>query len=129
MPPSSRVLNPLKMNIPKPTKEDKQLFASLAPKDSRVSTKLVFGNDAAFVNGNMFFGIYGKEIFVRLPEDKAKELLREKGSGAFEPMPGHPMSGYFIVPRTWRNKPSELRKWVAKSLEWTSTLPAKKSRR
>lgn len=116
------------MNIPKPSKEDKDFFASHVPKDARVSTKLVFGNDAAFVNGNMFFGIYGKDVFVRLPEDKAKELLEEKGSGAFEPMPGHAMTGYYVVPKSWKGRP-QVQKWITTALDWTSTLPPKKPKK
>ncbi len=118
----------MKINIPKPTKEDKDTFTSPIPSDPRVTRSLVFGNDAAFVNGDMFFGIYGKDVFVRLPESMAKVLLREKGAGAFEPVAGHPMGGYFTLPRAWKDNPSERRKWVTMSLEWTSTLPPKKKR-
>lgn len=119
----------LKIRIPKPTKEDKELFLSLAPRKSEVTTRLVFGNDAAFVNGNMFFGMYGKDMFVRLPQDRASDLLSVKGSGPFEPVKGHPMSGYYIMPRAWRTKLPEARKWIAKSLEWASTLPQKSAKR
>ena len=118
----------LKISIPKPTKEDKDLFASLVPRQSVVSTRLVFGNDAAFVNGNMFFGIYGKDLFVRLPPDQAKELLGKTGAGAFEPVEGHPMSGYYVLPRAWRNMTPEARRWVDRSLEWASALPPKRKK-
>ena len=119
----------MKINIPKPTKADKVLFQSLVPKSPKVTAKLMFGNDAAFVNGNLFFGIYGPDLFVRLSQDDAKELLSFDGSRAFEPMPGRPMTGYIVVPRAWRNKPEELQDWVRRSLNWTATLPAKKPKR
>jgi TfoX/Sxy family transcriptional regulator of competence genes len=123
---SMATLSPdLDIKIPKPTKEDKSFFASLVPKDPRVTTRLVFGNDAAFVNGNMFFGIYGKDTFVRLPEGDGNALLKEKGSGPFEPMAGHPMKGYYTVPRAWRTTP-EASAWVSRSLRFAASLPAKK---
>jgi TfoX/Sxy family transcriptional regulator of competence genes len=119
----------MKINIPRATKEDKDLFASLVPRDSRVTTRLMFGNDAAFVNGNLFFGIYGKDTFVRLRGDQAKELLKEKGARPFEPMPGRPMSGYVVVPASWKVDPKQMRKWVRVALESASTLPSKKPKR
>ena len=119
----------MKIDIPKPRREVKELFAKLVPRDSRVTTKRVFGNDAAFVNRNMFFGIYGKDVFVRLPEANAKVLLGEKGSKPFEPVPGHAMRGYYMVPHAWKSRLSETRKWVTISLEWASSLPEKKAKR
>jgi TfoX/Sxy family transcriptional regulator of competence genes len=119
----------MKIRIPRATKEDKDLFASLVPKDSRVRTRLMFGNDAAFVNGNMFFGIYGKAILVRLPADKAQNLLKEKGARPFEPMPGRRMTGYVVVPEGWKDELPKLRKWVGIALEWGLALPPKKGKR
>jgi len=119
----------MKIRIPKATKEDKDLFTSLVAKDPRVRTRLMFGNDAAFVNGNMFFGIYGKAVLVRLPEDKAKDLLKEKGARPFEPMPGRKMTGYVVVPERWKSEPDQLRKWVSAALEWGLAFPPKKAKR
>jgi TfoX/Sxy family transcriptional regulator of competence genes len=119
----------VKVSIPRATKEEKDLFTSLVPKDSRVSTRLMFGNDAAFVNGNLFFGIYGKDLFVRLREDEAKELLKEKGSRPFEPMPGRPMRGYVVVPIAWKADLQQIRKWVGVALASTSTISPKKPKR
>jgi TfoX/Sxy family transcriptional regulator of competence genes len=114
------------LKIPRPTKDDKALFTRLTPKSPRITTRLMFGNDAAFVNGNLFFGIYGPDVFVRLPADEAKELLEEKGAKAFEPIRGHAMSGYLVLPRDWGKDSTKMEKWVSKALEWTSNLPAKK---
>jgi len=119
----------MKINIPKPTKADKDLFQSLVPRGPKVTTRLMFGNDAAFVNGNLFFGIYGEDVFVRLGQDDSKELLGHNGSRAFEPMPGRPMTGYIVVPKAWRKKPKELEDWVGRSLRWAAALPAKKPKR
>jgi TfoX/Sxy family transcriptional regulator of competence genes len=101
---------------------------SLVPKDPKVTVKLMFGNDAAFANGNLFFGVYGPSLFVRLPESEAKELLGKAGAGAFEPVAGHAMTGYYTVPSGWMGKPEQVRPWVSRSLKWTLTLPPKKKK-
>lgn len=90
---------------------------------------MMFGNDAAFANGNLFFGVYGADLFVRLPEEQARELLKSAGSGAFEPVKGHAMKGYYMVPRSWHRNPTRMKDWVQKSLEWTLTLPPKKGKK
>ena len=42
------------MEILKPTNADKENFRSVVPDDPRAEVKAMFGNLAAFVNGNMF---------------------------------------------------------------------------
>lgn len=89
----------------------------------------MFGNVSAFVNGNMFFGLFGNDLFVRLSSQDQSELLKHKGASNLEPMKGRPMKDYVVMPRTWYDKPETLRDWVAKSLAWTSKLPAKKAKK
>jgi TfoX/Sxy family transcriptional regulator of competence genes len=113
------------MKIPRPDGEDRAFFQSLLPKDPRVKVRPMFGNDAAFVNGNMFTGLFGKQLFVRLSEQDQEELLKEKGASKFAPMKGRPMSGYIVVPGAWRGDTEIASKWVARSLAWASGLPAK----
>jgi len=85
----------------------------------------MFGNEAAFVNGNMFAGLFGKELFVRLSVEDQVELLAEDGASRFAPMKGRPMSGYIVVPGAWRVNPKKVGVWVARSLAWSSRLPVK----
>jgi TfoX/Sxy family transcriptional regulator of competence genes len=89
-----------------------------------VTQRKMFGYPAAFINGNMFFGVFAEEMFVRLAEDDAAELNR-CGGRAFEPMPGRPMRGYVVLPRSIVENRAKLRKWVARSQEYASKLPAK----
>ena len=88
----------------------------------------MFGNEAAFANGNLFFGVYGDHLFVRLPEEEGKELLKHEGAGPFEPMPGRAMKGYYNVPKQWVDRPELMTEWVGRSLDWTLKLPSKKTR-
>lgn len=113
------------MKMPRPDSDDRAFFQSVVPKDPRVQVRPMFGNDAAFVNGNMFTGLFGEELFVRLSEEDQAELLKEKGASRFSPMEGRPMSGYIVVPKAWRANPAKASAWVARSLVWASGLPAK----
>ena len=54
------------MQMPKPTEADKDRFRSLVPDDPRIEVKPMFGNLGAFVNGNMFAGLFGPDIGVKL---------------------------------------------------------------
>ena len=105
------------MKIPRPDKESMDLFRSLVPEDDRVTVRPMFGNISAFVNGNMFFGIFGNDLFVRLSIEEREELLKNKGASVLEPMKGKPMKDYVVVPTTWRNRPETLNSWISKALE------------
>src|SRR3989449_8903716 len=119
----------LTLKIPRPDEGSKEFFKSILPDDPRVTVRLVFGNAAAFVNRTMFVGLWGNDLFLRLSDEDRKELLKNEGATNFEPMKGKPMKGYILIPRTWKTQPQTLRRWVARSLEWASELPAKKSKR
>ena len=86
----------------------------------------MFGNLAAFVNGNMFAGLYGNDVFVRLPDADRSRLLAEDGPSRFEPVPGRPMAGYVTLPSAWRDEPDRVRSWAIRSLEWAGQMPEKK---
>jgi TfoX/Sxy family transcriptional regulator of competence genes len=108
--------------MPKPSQEAKESFLALVPDDPVVTTKPMFGNLAAFVNGNMFTGLFGEGLFVRLSEEDLAEA-RKRGAQDFEPMPGRAMKGYVLVPGSWREQPEAARGWIDRSLAWAATLP------
>jgi len=89
----------------------------------------MFGNLSAFVNGNMFFGLFGNDLFLRLSSQDQQKLLKMKGAKFLEPMKGRPMKDYVLIPETWKNEPDTVRIWVSRSLAWSFTLPAKKARK
>src|SRR5436309_1032552 len=88
------------MQIPKPSEADKEFFRSLVPDDPRVEVKPMFGNLGGFVNGNMFMGLFGADVGVKLDDAGAKKLLAEKGAGPFGPAE-RPMGGYVTLPAAW----------------------------
>lgn len=116
------------MKIPRADKTSIDLFKSLVPNDSEVTIRPMFGNISAFVNGNMFFGVFGNDLFVRLSAGDQIELLKKQGAANLEPMKGKPMKDYIILPRAWKDDSQTLRVWISKSLEWTSKLPPKKTK-
>jgi len=113
------------MKIAHSTKESEALLRTLAPSAKDVAIRPMFGNLSAFVSGNMFLGVYGEDILVRLPEPDRVELLKSEGSAYFEPVKGRQMKEYIVVPRSWTRDPAKIEPWVKKSLEWCRKLPPK----
>jgi TfoX/Sxy family transcriptional regulator of competence genes len=112
------------MTLPKPSEQAKAAFQKLLPPDSAVITRPMFGNLSAFVNGNMFCGLFGDELFVRVSdEDQAK--IRKQGGKPFEVMPGRAMTGYVMLPAGWQKKTDPARDWIIVALSWSKKLPAK----
>ena len=110
--------------MPKPSEQAKAAFTKLVPAEPAVTMRPMFGNLAAFVNGNMFAGLFGEDLFVRLPDDQSAPI-RKLGGRDFEPMPGHAMRGYITVPTTWRSKPDATQSWIGASLQFARGLPPK----
>ena len=112
------------MTMPKPTEQAKVAFQKLVRTDPNVTTRPMFGNLAGFVNGNMFCGLFGEDLFVRVSEDDQAKV-RKQGGRPFEVMPGRAMTGYVMVPAGWQKKPDATRAWIVTALLWSRALPAK----
>jgi TfoX/Sxy family transcriptional regulator of competence genes len=113
------------MQIPKPTPNARALFDSLIPSDDRVQVKPMFGNLGAFVNGNMFMGIFGADVGVKL-EKTDERALRELGGQGFGPAE-RPMSGYVSLPSTFTE--ATARPWVDRSIAYVGGLPPKAAKK
>jgi TfoX/Sxy family transcriptional regulator of competence genes len=111
------------VHIPKPTEDDKEYFRSIIPPDPRVEVKPMFGNIAGFVNGNMFAGLFGSDVGVKLADSDRKQLLAE-GGGPFGPA-DRPMGGYVSLPASWREDPAKSGGWAERALAYVATLPPK----
>jgi TfoX/Sxy family transcriptional regulator of competence genes len=113
------------VQIPKATEDDKSRFRALVPLGPDIEIKPMFGNIAAFVNGNMFMGLFGSDIGVKLnPTDRAR--LRDSGGGPFGPAE-RPMGGYVSLPETM--SADELDGWINSALSYVAELPPKQSKK
>lgn len=112
------------MEIPKPTDADKESFRSLIPEGAGIEVKPMFGNLGAFVHGNMFAGLFGQAIGVRLSESDRAELTVIPGSGPFGPVE-RPMGGYLSLPASWRDTPEVAIGWIERAHNYVATLPPK----
>jgi TfoX/Sxy family transcriptional regulator of competence genes len=109
---------------PKSDEEARAAFRALVPDDERVSVRPMFGSVAAFVEGQMFMGLFANELFVRLDEQQRAELLASGGQ-VLEPMPGRPMREYVALP-DWQARPETVQPWATRALDYALSLPPKK---
>ena len=111
--------------MPRASEASKEFFRGLFSDDADILVRPMFGNEAAFVNGNMFASVFGDDVWVRLPKAERTELLAVEGTSVPEPMPGRPMKEYVVLPAAWRDEPQRIHEWVERSREWAAGLPAK----
>ena len=112
------------MQMPKPSEADKERFRSAVPEHPDVVVKPMFGNLGAFVNGNMFAGLFGPTIGVKLAESDQHELEANHQTQPFGPEE-RPMGGYVGLPEAWQDDAKQTAEWVAKAFENVSKLPPK----
>jgi len=96
------------------------------PSTDGVEVKPMFGQLGAFVNGNMFAGLFGSDVGVKLGEDAAAELSAVPGSGPFGPEE-RPMGGYLTLPGSL--SVDEAAGWVDRAREYVGTFPPKEKKR
>jgi TfoX/Sxy family transcriptional regulator of competence genes len=116
------------MEMPKASDADKERFRSAMPDHPDVVVKPMFGNLGAFVNGNMFAGLFGPVIGVKLDEADRVELESTERTVPFGPAE-RPMAGYSGLPEMWNAEgdgdDARVRAWVEKAFDHAATLPPK----
>jgi TfoX/Sxy family transcriptional regulator of competence genes len=85
----------------------------------------MFGYPCGFENGQLFAGLFGDGLFVRLGEAERAQLLDERGAKPFDPMGGRPMHEYAVVPQGWLEDEELIKQWMGRALEYARTLPPK----
>jgi len=117
--------------LPKFTKAPEEmvrLFGNALKDFPMATTRKMFGYPAAFVNGNMFTGLFQEEMFLRLSDEDRAAIRKEYGTPLFEPIPGRPMRNYVLVPHYILKSPRLLWTWVTKGMEYAKSLPPKVKR-
>ena len=110
------------MKMPKHSDEAKAHFRGLISEAPGVEVKPMFGSLGAFVNGNMFAGLFGDDVGVKLDEAGLEQLRALPGSGPFGPEE-RPMGGYLSLPRDLTD--AEASAWADRAREFVATLPPK----
>ena len=111
------------MEMPKPTDADKEHFRALVPDAPGVVVKPMFGNLGGFVNGNMFMGLFGSSVGIKLADADRETLLAVDGAGPFGPEE-RPMGSYVGLPPDWTEEQAS--EWIETSLAFVSAMPPKK---
>lgn len=109
------------MKMPKADDAAKDRFRRLVPDRRGVEVKPMFGQLGAFLDGNMFAGLFGSDIGVKVSEDDLA-ILREAGAGPFGPAE-RPMGGYLSLPAGIDDETAA--RWLGTAADLAATLPPK----
>ena len=110
------------MEMPKHTDEDKARFRALITEGPGVQVRPMFGSVGAFVNGNMYAGLFGTAVGVKASPADAEELSGLEGSGPFGPAE-RPMGGWLSLPAGFSDE--DAMSWIERAREHIATLPPK----
>jgi TfoX/Sxy family transcriptional regulator of competence genes len=89
-----------------------------------IEKRKMFGCPCAFVNGNMFFGVYQDQLFLRMNEENREALNQIIPIKSFSPM-GKVMKAYISIPREIINEQDKLLLLVKNALLNALVLPPK----
>jgi TfoX/Sxy family transcriptional regulator of competence genes len=104
-------------------------FINEKMKNKNCYYKKMFGYPAYFVNGNMFAGIHGDKLFLRLSDSDIANIMKDcKDVSAFVPMPGRAMKGYVVLPKAIYSDDKLFADWLDKSIDYASSLPPKRKK-
>ena len=111
------------MAMPRPDPKALKTFEALVAHAPGATVKPMFGNFGAFTNGQMFAGVFGTAVFVRLSEADRASALKLPDASLFAPMKGRPMKEYVVLPPGEFADKKKSKAWVAKSLEYVGSMP------
>lgn len=102
-------------------------FLTEEMKPVKCEYRKMFGYPSYFINGNMFIGVHGETLFLRLSDSDIRKIMEENSQVIFfEVMKGRPMKGYVALPKSLYQRRSVFREWLQKSVKYVSSLPPKK---
>ena len=105
--------------------EHHPIFRAALPKGA--TTKNMFGGVAAFVNDNIFGGLFGRSIIVKLSTEQRDEALTLDGAAPFDPMGNGRIHSQMVhMPESIMDDGTELCAWLQRGYDYVKTLPRKK---
>jgi len=99
-----------------------ELFDAVQPEVGGTRKKM-FGFPCAFENGQMFSGLFGDGLFVRVSEADRQELVA-LGAEPFAPM-GRPSTRSLVLPPKVLEDKEALKAWLRRALIHARSLPPK----
>lgn len=117
------------MNWEKPSKELIELFDEIVPKLPGLEKRKMFGHPTAFVNNNMFMGVKGQKLVLRLSEKDLNEFLDLDDTEIFECTPGKFWKEYTVIPEWMYEDTPLLENWIERSFKFVSNLPPKQKKK
>jgi TfoX/Sxy family transcriptional regulator of competence genes len=102
-------------------------FDALLPRNALIVRRKMFGCPCAFVNGNMFAGVYQQSIVLRLPEDPRSALLHHGRAQPFT-VRGRTMREYALIPEALEAVERDLAEWIRQAFEFARGLAPKASK-
>ena len=91
------------------------------PDDARIERKKMFEKPGAFVNRQMFFGIFEETLVARIGPARVLALKNQPGMKVFEPTENRPWDDYVQVDQTVDG--AVLKSLATEALAWTLRLP------
>ena len=86
--------------------------------------RVLFGAPTWFVGGNMFAGVFGDDIFIRLtPADQTE--VKKLGAKLFDPLKRGVMKNYLLLPYDILYDDKLIEQWLEKSYALVTSLPVK----
>ncbi len=108
----------------KPSEQTISIYQNIVSRLDGVEKRTMFGCPCAFVKGNMFFGVYQDQLFLRMGEEQREQLSQIMPIKSFSPM-GKVMKAYIAVPGEIMNEQEKLLTLVQNALEIAQVLPPK----
>jgi len=117
------------MAMPKPEPQALKAFEALVEAAPGATVKPMFGNFGAFANGQMFAGVFGDSVFVRLGVEDRAAALKLPGAKLFEPMKGRPMREYVELPPAVFKEDKGATLWGSRALLFVLGMPPKSAKK
>jgi TfoX/Sxy family transcriptional regulator of competence genes len=90
-----------------------------------ISEKKMFGGLCFMLEGKMVCGVEKDQLFLRVNPIEGEELLKKAGVKPFV-HGGMSMKGFLLIDQSAFKTDEQLENWLKISLEYVTTLPAKK---
>ena len=94
-----------------------------------VAEREMFGGIGFLIGGKFVAGVHHNELMVRVAASEHDALTKERGARTFQMTGRPPMKGWMLVDPKALSSPASLKKWVDRSAEVVTGLPAKKPRK